>query len=139
MFNNEKDARRYDDIINLPRPISKKHAPMKRSDRAAQFSPFAALTGYDEAVNETARLTDSKIELDEDTVEILNHKIQQLNDMLSSRPRAEITHFVKDQRKTGGVYVKTAGIVRKIDEYKHTVVFEDGTVVAMADISGIEF
>ena len=98
------DMHRYDDILTRERPRGKRQ-PMPVSDRAAQFAPFAALTGYDEAVAETARLTDSKIELGEDRAADINDKLCMLRDRLYERPEAEVTYFVPDGRKSGGSYV----------------------------------
>lgn len=112
--------RDYSDIIHLKRPVSEKHPPMDRMMRAAQFAPFAALTGHDEAVRETARLTEEEIELDEYEVAELDRKLQYLKE--HSGVEATVTHFVKDARKNGGAYVRDTGIVKKIDEYTHTLV-----------------
>ena len=98
------DLKKYDDIINLPHPVSKKHPQMPLLDRAAQFAPFAALTGYGEALTETARLTDTKIELDEGEIERINAKINYLIDNLETAPTVEITYFVPDKKKKGGKY-----------------------------------
>ena len=102
--------RDYSDIIDRERPVSKKHPPMDRMMRAAQFAPFAALTGHDEAVRETARLTQEEIELDE--YEVAEHKDTEV----------AVVHFVKDAKKEGGAYVKDTGILKKIDEHTHTLV-----------------
>ena len=113
----------YDDIIDLPRPKSK-HEPMPMSDRAAQFSPFAALTGYDAAIAETARLTDQRIE-------------QQYLATLDS-PTVTVTYFVPDERKTGGAYVTHTGVLKRVDEVEREMVFGDGTRVEMDEVVGIE-
>ncbi len=110
----------YSDIIHLQRPVSEKHPPMDRMMRAAQFAPFAALTGHDEAVRETARLTEEEIELDEYEISELDRKLQYLK--AHSGVQAEVTHFEKDARKEGGAYVRDTGVVKKIDEYTHTLV-----------------
>lgn len=110
----------YSDIIHLSRPVSSKHPPMDRMMRAAQFAPFAALTGHDEAVRETARLTEEEIELDEYEISELDRKLQYLKG--HTDVQVTITHFQKDTKKEGGAYVKDTGIVKKIDEYTHTLV-----------------
>lgn len=122
----DKDTHRYDDIINLPHPTSANHPRMSLYDRAAQFSPFAALTGHDAAIKETARLTEQKIELSEDTISRLNEKLQIVADHLETE--VTITYFVPDERKSGGAYVSYTGIVRRIDDYEHTLIMTDKTV-----------
>ncbi|MBP1560404.1 MAG: hypothetical protein J6C96_04075 [Oscillospiraceae bacterium] len=129
---------KYDDIIDLPRPISKKHKPMTITDRAAQFSPFAALTGYDDAVSETARLTDSRLELDEDRLSELNAKLNILRDNLSERPEVTVEYFVPDERKSGGKYFTFSGQLRRIDEYEKKIIFTDGTEIELEFVCGIE-
>lgn len=121
----------YDDIIDLPRPKSA-HEPMPMSDRAAQFSPFAALTGYDAAIDETARLTDERIELSSDEREELDYKQQYLAALDS--PTMTITYFAPDERKSGGAYMTHTGVLRRIDEVERTMVFEDGASVQIDEI-----
>lgn len=127
---------RYDDMINLPRPVSKRHAPMPQSARAAQFSAFAALSGYEEAVEETARLTERKIELDEGEKEELNAVFCALCARLErgETPEAQITWFVPDARKAGGEYVTRRMRVKKIDANAQRVIALDGTEIAMEKI-----
>lgn len=132
----DKDTHRYDDIINLPHPTSANHPRMSLYDRAAQFSPFAALTGHDAAIKETARLTEQKIELSEDTISRLNEKLQIVADNLETE--VTITYFVPDERKSGGAYVSYTGIVRRIDDYEHTLIMTDKTVIPIEQISEIE-
>lgn len=132
----DKDTHRYDDIINLPHPTSANHPRMSLYDRAAQFSPFAALTGHDAAIKETARLTEQKIELSEDTISRLNEKLQIVADHLETK--VTITYFVPDERKSGGAYVSYTGIVRRIDDYEHTLIMTDKTVIPIEQISEIE-
>lgn len=132
---------KYDDIINLPHFVSKKYPQMSMSDRAAQFSPFAALTGYDAAIKETARLTDRRVELDEDVLDRLNERLYILRNVLddgSVYPEVRITYFEKDLRKDGGKYITVSGRVRKIHEYRNVVIFEDGTEIPVHDISDID-
>ena len=98
---------KYDDIINLPHPVSKTHAPMPRAQRAAQFSPFAALTGYDDAVRETARLTEARVELDRDALDALDRALHALEERIAAdkvRPEAQIRYFIPDERKA---YLRT--------------------------------
>ena len=128
----------YDDIIHLPRPISKTHPPMSVMDRAAQFSPFAALTGYDAAIKETARLTDEKIELDEYAKDALNERLQILAEWIKDHPEIAITYFQPDAKKNGGAYVTAIGAVKKIDEYERFVVMTDGTGIFIEDIIRID-
>lgn len=132
----DKDTHRYDDIINLPHPTSANHPRMSLYDRAAQFSPFADLTGHDAAIKETARLTEQKIELSEDTISRLNEKLQIVADHLETE--VTITYFVPDERKSGGAYVSYTGIVRRIDDYEHTLIMTDKTVIPIEQISEIE-
>jgi len=127
-----EDISRYKDIINLPHHISKRHPRLSMEQRAAQFSPFAALTGYEEATDETSRLTDEKIELSEEDMEELNRKLQNL------QGEAVITYFVKDERKSGGSYVTIKGEVRRIDDYEKAIVMRDGSKIFVDDILDIE-
>lgn len=128
----------YGDIIGLPHHRSGKHTHMPLEDRAAQFSPFAALTGHDAAVKETARLTDRKIELDEGEKADLNDKLLIIVKRLDDEPCIAITYFLMDERKSGGAYVTETGIVKKIDEYGPHVVMRGGAVIPMDDILTIE-
>lgn len=129
---------KYDDIINLPRHISKKRPPMAIKDRAAQFSPFAALTGHDAAVKETARLTENKVELDQYMKEALNHKLQILMENLEGKPRIRITYFKSDEKKDGGKYIEVIARVKKIDEYEKVIFMMDSTVISIDKIIKIE-
>ena len=125
----------YDDIIDLPRPKSK-HEPMPMSDRAAQFSPFAALTGYGDAIDETARLTDHRIELSEEQRAELDYK--QLYLATLDAPTVTVTYFVPDERKTGGAYVTHTGTLKRIDELERMMVFADGARVSLDEVIAIE-
>lgn len=125
----------YDDIIDLPRPRSA-HEPMPMSDRAAQFSPFAALTGYDAAIDETARLTDERIELSSDKREELDYKQQYISTL--DNPTVTVTYFVPDARKAGGAYVTHTGALKRIDEVERMVRFADGTMVALDDVLAVD-
>ncbi|EGC92669.1 YolD-like family protein [Turicibacter sanguinis] len=129
---------KYSDIIHLPYQKSKKRPPMLNSHRAAQFAPFAALTGHDMAVREVARLTVDKLELDESSITRLNEKIQRLKEHLLNQPRVTITYFQHDEKKSGGVYVTTDGYVKKIDDYHNTLVMSQGTLISFSDIFDIE-
>lgn len=129
---------KYDDIIHLPHHVSKTRPRMKISDRAAQFSPFAALTGYDGAVKETARLTDDRVELDEYMKDALSHRLQIIEDRLEEYPEIEITYFQPDPKKNGGAYVTAISTVKKIDKYERAVVMTDGTVISIDEIISID-
>ena len=129
----------YDDIKHLTRPQYDDLHPMSMHDRAAQFSPFAALVGYDDAVAETARLTDSKVELTEDEMSMLNANLNQLLDRLDEQPQISVTYFVPDEKKSGGKYVEKVGVVRIYDEYSQELVFTDGVRIAVADMANIDF
>ena len=128
----------YDDIIHLSRPESAAHPPMPRAARAAQFSPFAALTGYDAAIRETARLTDREIEPDEDALTVLNAKLEILAEHIRMRPRAVFTHFVPDLRKAGGAYRQTEGEVVQIDPAAGILYLADGTRIPIPRIHAID-
>lgn len=128
----------YDDIIDLPRPTSSKHPRMSLSDRAAQFSPFAALSGHEAAIRETARLTDRRIELDEDVKVELDRKLRLVAEHLAERPRVSITFFEADVRKEGGSYRTVTGPIKRIDDVRRLVIMGDGWEIPIDDISGIE-
>ena len=129
---------KYDDIINLPHHVSATRPQMSMLDRAAQFSPFAALTGYDAAIKETGRLTDEKIIMDEEALNMLNMKFQILIDNLFDEPEVTITYFKPDERKSGGAYIELTGIVKKFDEFERQIMMQDGTKIPMDDILNIE-
>lgn len=128
----------YEDIINLPHHVSKTRPQMSMIDRAAQFSPFAALTGYDAAIKETGRLTDEKIEMDEEALNILNMKFQLLVDRLADEPEITFTYFKPDERKAGGAYIDVTGKVKKVDDFERLIVMQNGTKMPMDDILNIE-
>jgi hypothetical protein len=130
---------KYDDIINLPHPNSAKHPRMSLYDRAAQFSPFAALTGHEEAIEETARLTDTRTDLDEDMLAGLDEKIRIIRENLDSDLEVTVSYFVPDERKNGGSYRDYTGIVKKIDEYEQAIIMSDRTVIPISRIRGIDF
>lgn len=129
---------RYDDIINLPHHVSTKHPHMAPIDRAAQFSPFAALTGHDEAIKETARLTDERMELDENRKELLDARLQLLREHLGEKPTVTFTFFEPDERKSGGAYVTVTGSVKKIEEYENKIILEEGAAIFIDDIYAVE-
>ena len=129
---------KYDDIINMERPISKKHAPMPLENRAAQFMPFAALTGYDDAVEETARLTSSKIELSEEKKAELDLALAAINTRIAEKPCAQITYFVPDETKAGGAYVTITSNIRKADPVARVLVLQDKSTISIDDILSID-
>ena len=129
----------YDDIKHLTRPQYDDLHPMSMYDRAAQFSPFAALVGYDDAVAETARLVGDRIELTEDEMFELNTDLNRLLDSLDEQPEISVTYFVPDKRKTGGSYVDKQGVVRIYDSYSQELVFMDKSRINIQDIIRIEF
>ena len=129
---------KYDDIINLSHPTSKKHPRMSLYARAAQFSPFAALTGHEAAIKETVRQTDAKQVLSEEVIAELNKKLYLIGETIGTQQMVEITYFVPDAKKDGGAYITCSGCVKKIDKYKHTVVMTDQTIIPIEQISNIE-
>lgn len=129
-----KDSSRYQDIMGLSRPVSANHPPMNRTSRAAQFSPFAALTGHNDVIRETARLTSPWVELDEQSVGILNEKLQILRRHLVGHPEVTITYFVPDDKKEGGNYQTITATVKKIEEYRQALVLQDGMVIPMQHV-----
>lgn len=133
-----KDSSRYDDIINLPHHVSPSRPRMTMAERAAQFSPFAALTGYDEVIRETGRLTEEKITLGEDSLQELDREFRLLAAHLPEEPEAVMTCFQRDARKAGGAYIQVRGRVRKVDEQERMLVLQDGTRICMEDILSLE-
>ena len=129
-----EDKHRYDDFLDLPHHQSTEQEHMSLHDRAAQFSPFAALTGYAGVIRETARLTDRQIELDETMLTALNERYQLLLSVLDAEPEVEITYFVPDERKSGGAYRTVSGVVKKADEFVRRLTLTDGTVIPMEDV-----
>lgn len=129
---------KYDDIINLPNPTPTCRPRMSALDRAAQFAPFAALTGYEAVVAEAARLTDDRLELSEDMKIILNDKMQMIVDNLDKEPFVTIKYFVPDKRKAGGAYVEVSGIVKEIDEYERCIVMTDGMKIPIEQVRAID-
>lgn len=125
---------RYDKIMKLPHHVSRTRPQMPMSDRAAQFAPFAALTGYEDAVRETGRLTDDRIEPEESSLNVLNAKIQLLRENLAGAPEIAFTYFKADERKAGGAYLTATGTVKRIDDCERLIVLRDGTKLPMDDI-----
>ena len=131
-------TRKYDDILHLPHPTSKKHPRMPISDRDAIFSPFAALTGHAAAIQETARLTDQKIELDEDTKAELDRRQAILLEHIAEQPEVTITWFCPDEKKSGGAYVVTVGRLKRVDETAGTLRLADGMTIALDEIVDLQ-
>ena len=130
--------RNYDDIINLPHHVSKTRPRMSLEQRSAQFAPFSALTGYEDEIAETGRLVDEKLDLDEESKQILDEKLQSITKKIKTQPSATITYFVPDTKKDGGAYITTTGNVKKIDKYRNIIVLVDGTEIPINDIIDIE-
>ena len=126
--------RKYNEIMGLPHHVSKNRPQMPMSDRAAQFAPFAALTGYDSAMKETGRLTDERIELDVEALSALDMKYQLLMDALDDKPEVTITYFQPDERKAGGKYVSAVGTVKKVDDFERRITMQDGSKIPMDDV-----
>ena len=129
---------KYDDIIHLPHPTSSSHPRMSMADRAAQFSPFAALTGHSTAISETARLTDRKVELSEDTKALLDQKQRILSEHIKERPELVVTWFQPDERKDGGSYLTATGRLKKLDAIQRLLVLTDGTEIPLDDVASLE-
>ncbi len=128
----------YDDIIHLPHHVSSKHPRMSMLGRAAQFSPFAALTGYDAAIEESARQTERRVELGEDAKAELSEKLRYLKEMEAEHPTAEFTYFIPDARKEGGRYDTLTARVKRIDEFKQEVLLTDGRSIPMGDLLEVD-
>ena len=129
----------YSDIINLPHHVSKSHPQMSREARAAQFAPFAALTGYDDVIHETARLTDEQVELEEHDNNRLNRKFAELTDAMEEHPKITVTYFKPDELKAGGAYVSITGTLKKVDTYEQLMIFDDGNEIPIAHIVDLQF
>ena len=124
----------YDDIIHLPHPVSTRHPAMSNADRAAQFAPFAALTGYEAELAETARLTTARIELTESEQQLLNRVYCHLQAHIAELPRVTITYFQPDKRKDGGAYVTLTAPVKRIDEYTQSLILTTGETIPLSQI-----
>ena len=131
----EESKQNYDDIIMLPHHISSVHPAMPVSERAAQFMPFAALTGYGEAIDEAGRRTEERMELEEDAVWALDEKLRMIQERAAQKPEISVTFFRQDARKAGGAYVTVTGRNRKIDQYEKNLVMEDGTKISMKEVA----
>jgi hypothetical protein len=130
-----KETHRYDDIIHLSRPVSKKRSPMSNFDRAAQFSPFAALTGYEETIEETGRLTDSAVELWEDARIELDRRQQFLLENAGRNPEVTVRYFSPDSRKEGGAYLTAKGFLKSVDPIHRILQLQDGTRIPLDNIT----
>ena len=137
MKEDNKDKHQYDDIINLQHHVSSNREHMSILDRAAQFSPFAAVVGYDGAIKETARLTNHRIELDEAEKTILDEKLRIVQEQLNRQQEIELVFFRPDETKSGGAYITVIGTVKKIEVYEHTVVMQNGTRIPIEEIVNI--
>ena len=129
----------YSDIINLPHHVSRNHPQMPMEARAAQFAPFAALTGYDAVIHETARLTDKQVELEEYDNDRLNRIFSELMDSLEKHPMVTVSYFKPDEHKAGGAYMTVTGQLKKIDTYEQLMVMEDGTAIPIGNIMDLQF
>ena len=129
---------KYDEIMGLPHHVSKTRQQMPMSNRAAQFAPFAALTGYDATIKETGRLTDARIELNVKALSALDMKYQLLMEALDEAPEVTITYFQPDERKAGGKYVSAVGAVKKIDDFERRITMRDGTRIPTDDVLSID-
>lgn len=134
----DEDIERYANIITLPHHTSDKRPRMSRKNRAAQFSPFAALAGYDSEIKETTRLTDTKIEIDEDRISDINTKLQIIKDNIYENPDVTIEYYIPDKLKSGGMYKTLNGNVRIIDEFERNIVFSNGKRVPIDNIYDIK-
>lgn len=136
---NDADIHKYDDIINLPHHVSSTRPHMSIEERAAQFSPFTALTGHEDAIKETARQTEREIILDENELEILDEKLKAILSDKSDNKNIIVVYYVPDENKNGGKYVECSGRVKKMDEYRHVLVMEDGTEINVGRIADIQY
>ena len=128
----------YEDIVDLPHHVSRKHPQPTMADRAARFAPFAAITGYEEMVLEEARVTDDRIEMDESSKAALNEKLNMILEFLDEQPEVSITYFEPDKRKAGGAYITVTGTVKRIDEYEHLVIMTDGKKINIDEIYNLQ-
>ena len=130
---------KYDDIINLPHHVSKTRPRMSLEQRSAQFAPFSALTGYEEEISETGRLTTDRIELNEEAKQLLDRTLQAIANKISTQPAVTIKYFVPDTKKDGGAYITVSGNIKKIDKYKNIIVLTDKTEIPIKEIINIRF
>ena len=129
---------KYEDIINLPHHVSETRPQMSMLDRAAQFSPFAALSGYDDAVKEAGRLTDNRVELGDEGQDLLDRKLQYLQEIIADRPEISVTFFIPDEKKPGGSYAILIGNLKRVDLYERLLVMTDGKKIPLDDIADIK-
>ena len=128
----------YDDIINLPHHVSTAHPQMPIANRAAQFAPFSALSGYDSAIKETARLTNERIELGDSEIAVLDLKFSILEDSIADHPEIAVTYFKSDNKKQGGAYITASGSLKKIDDVERVIIFMNGDRILIQDVWDIE-
>lgn len=128
----------YEDIVNLPRHISKIHPQATMADRAARFSPFAAISGYEDMVKEAARVIEERIDISDATKELLNEKLNMIIEFLDEEPEVTITYFEPDKKKDGGAYISITGTVKRIDEYERIVLMSDDKKIRIEEIYAIE-
>lgn len=129
---------KYESIINLPHHVSKKYPQLSKASYAAQFSPFAALTGYEGIVSEVARITDERLELGDKENDILNAKLQVIGDHIKEHPEVKVTYFEKDKKKSGGAYLQKIACIKRIDDVERIMYFTDGTNLLMDDITDMQ-
>ena len=129
---------KYDDMLHMPHHVSKTHPRMSMHNRAAQFSPFAALTGFESIIQETSRQTMQRIELDESAKEALDKKLQRLLQVLHVHPQISITFFKTDEKKDGGAYICITGTIKKIDGYGDNLIMTDGTQIPISEITSLQ-
>lgn len=127
----------YNDIINLPHYVSKKHPQMSEEARSAQFAPFAALSGYEDAIKETAKLTDNKIELSDEMINIINDKLLFIEKNIQDKPLITITYFVPDKRKNGGEYISVTNSIKQIDLINNIIILTNKKKICINNIIGI--
>jgi len=128
----------YEDIVNLPPHISKKHPQPSMMDRAARFAPFAAITGYEEMVLEEARVTEEQIHLDEDAVALICEKINMIQEFIDEEHEVKITYFEPDKKKSGGAYITITGTPKRVDEYEQLLIMTDGKKIKFDSIYRLE-
>ncbi len=128
----------YEDIVDLPHHVSKKYPQPTMADRAARFSPFAAISGYEDMVKEAARVTEERIDITDATKELLNEKLNMIIEFLDEEPEVSITYFEPDMRKAGGAYITVIGTVKRIDEYEHLVIMTDGKKINIHEIYNLQ-
>lgn len=133
-----KETHKYDDIIHMPHHVSERRAGMPMADRAAQFSPFAALTGYEDVIEETGRLTDSSTELTETSLQQLNEKLRLLSEHCRATPMVTVTYFEPDRLKSGGSYVTLTARVKRVDDYEHVLRLIDDREIPMEAIRSLQ-